>query len=111
MQNEPEMPGLGDLRDRLDEAIERLSITIEAINAEDDQYLNVDAMGELHLRVASPTVLAHILIQNLHGPMSGHSDFDLDEKEFWLRVAGELGPAWVAKFRRIGAFMALVEKA
>lgn len=106
--------GLGDktnLHDRIDEAVESLSIAIESVNAESDEYLDVDAMGELHLRFSSATVFAHVLRQNLHDPASDALDFLVDEKEFWLRVAAELGPNWVSKFRRIGAFMAMVEKA
>lgn len=106
--------GLGDktnLHDRIDEAIENLSTAVVLVNAESDEYLDVDEMDELPLRFSSAKVFAHVLRQNLCDSMSDHSDFDFDEKEFWLRVAVELGPQWVAKFRRIGAFMALVEKA
>lgn len=113
-QTSEQFAGLGDKttnHDRIDEVIENLSSAVVLVNAESDEYLDVDMMGELPLRFSSPAVLAHILIQNLCGPMSGYSDFDFDEKEFWLKVAGELGPAWVAKFRRVGAFMAVVEKA
>lgn len=70
-----------------------------------------EIMSETHLRLNSPALLAQFLMQNMSSPMADCDAFGEDEKVFWTLIAFEMGPDWIAKFRRIGAFMAAVNKA
>ncbi len=64
-------------------------------------------IDQLSFRVDLPVIWAKVLMSNL----GNAEEFSAEEKAFWLKVGEELGPDWIAKFRRIGAFMALVERA
>ena len=95
----------------MDQAILRLSNTIEMINTLNPKDFDAEFTAEQHLRFGSARVLAHFLRQNLDAPMYGPEEFDAGEKLFWAEVAIELGSDWINKFRRVGALMAAVDKA
>lgn len=66
---------------------------------------------DVTLRFAQPVIWAKVLMENIGGPRTDCEDMDEDEKLFWTKVTFEMGPDWIAKFRRIGAFMAAIDKA
>lgn len=66
---------------------------------------------EITLRFRSPMLLAKILVENMAGLPAGPDTFSEAEKLFWAEVSFEFGPDWIAKFRRIGAFMSAIDKA
>lgn len=63
------------------------------------------------LRFRSPMLLAKILVENMAGLPADPDTFGEAEKLFWAKVSFEFGPDWIAKFRRIGAFMSAIDKA
>jgi hypothetical protein len=75
--------------------------------------LEEGGVTETRLLVNSPQVTAVVLMQMLADPMTSSPDteFTFEEKEFWLKVAANLGPDWIGKFRRIGHYMNAVDQA
>lgn len=65
---------------------------------------------QVTLRFDRPVIWAKILMENLNGDDSCEG-MDEHEKLFWAKVAFEMGPDWISKFRRVGAFMAAVDRA
>lgn len=63
------------------------------------------------LRLDHPVIWAKVLMENLGGEGGATDELWESEKLFWTKVTFEMGPDWIAKFRRIGAFMAAVDKA
>ena len=63
----------------------------------------------LVFRLKDPDALAQWLIAELTGLMSSCERFTAEEKAHWIKVADYMGPDWIAKFKRIGAFMDKVE--
>ena len=62
---------------------------------------------QVTLRFDHPVIFAKVIMENLGEP----DEMDEDEKLYWAKIALEIGPDWIAKFRRIGAFMAAFDKA
>lgn len=92
-------------------AVEALNHAIIRLNNElpdNDATTEAFQSGEMGMGDCSihhPVYFAHLLMANLDGPDT------VQEKIFWTRVADILGPDFIAQFRRIGAFMAAVDKA
>lgn len=58
------------------------------------------------LIVKSPEVFGQMLMNQLVGPMEIDPEvFTIAEKQWWLAVAAHIGPDWLAKLRRVAAFM------
>lgn len=85
---------------------------ITLVNQSVTDDLDREIISECHLRFNQPAIVAQVMMQNMSDPMLSSPDrFTEGERVFWARVAVEMGPDWIAKFRRIGAFMAAVDKA
>jgi hypothetical protein len=69
------------------------------------------AIHHATLRFEHPVLWAKVLMETLAQPPFDCDQFGDNEKTFWAKVAMEIGPDWIAKFRRVGAFMSAVEKA
>lgn len=102
------------IENAIDDVCNRIE-TLEALLKAED--LTVDEIGDrcreqARLRFSNPSLLAFVLMANLESTMSVEPiDLTTEDKAFWLIVANELGPDWIAKFRRIGHFMNVVDKA
>lgn len=56
-------------------------------------------------RLRNPDALAQWLMAELSGPMSDCERFTAEEKAHWIKAAGYMGPDWIAKLKRVAAFM------
>lgn len=84
---------------------------VDILNASITKDLDREIISQTHLRFNHPAVVAQVMMQNMADPMHDCDTFTTEERLFWTEVAFEMGPDWIAKFRRIGAFMAAVDKA
>lgn len=113
--NNDNIGGLGDapLHPECAEAAYKLGDGVDAVNSTFFEVVDLDFLSEQSLRFSNARVMARVLMENLAHPMTADpaNSFGGEEKAFWLEVANELGADWIAKFRRIGAFMSAVEKA
>ena len=90
------------------DAMRTLEASVEYIN---DLTTNAELVGlekwviinQKNWRFTNKVMAVQMLCQYL-GEVDG---FDEAERTQWLAIALEMGPKWVAKFRRIGSFMKL----
>ena len=55
--------------------------------------------------VKSPFLMSQFIMQSMTHGTGDCETFFTDEKVFWMNVADEMGPDWIAKFKRVAAFM------
>jgi hypothetical protein len=85
------------------EARDRLKLAVEIINNNLDGVEDPTELAEAlnDIGFTSPYVFGQLLMENL-----GNCDrFDAEEKAFWLTVGQHMGPDWIAKFCKVGAWM------
>ncbi|NOU47375.1 MAG: hypothetical protein HOO86_09965 [Bacteroidales bacterium] len=98
--------------ERVAALIKPLSDAIEVVNGQipDTVQLDNPDLDGIYdgqaLTINNPTLWAQMLMQMLTGPMDTKVEtFDPEAKLYWAAVAEALGPDYIAKYRRIGAFM------
>ena len=99
------------LNDKVTQVSHELESAIDKVNGVAFAVVDHEYLGELHIRLNDPAVWAQVLMENMRDPMGTGNDFTIEEKAFWMQVASVIGTEWINKFRRIGAFMATVDKA
>lgn len=93
--------------EQLGQAIDR----VNGIKSEMELGSFEPTIHNVTLHIDHPVIWAKVLMENLGGEGDASDELWESEKLFWTKVTFELGPDWIAKFRRIGAFMAAVDKA
>ena len=89
-------------------ANESLVRTIEHVNTLMEGCVNPDYLSELfnEVRLNNPRALGQLLMENLRDSMEVDPAAFTDEgKAFWLEVGHQMGPDYIAKFCKVGAWM------
>lgn len=84
---------------------QRLNMSLHEVR--DDDVLAECMNG---LRLSSPRMVAHLLMENIRNSLASDlNTLPAEDKIFWTEVAAVMGPDWIERFRMLGAFMQYVD--